>query len=203
MVGTRSEIACPDQWYRNVCKEVPKEKIAWTAEEIAHVTEMIQNNPPGTVLLPTIRKMYPDRSHRDISALARQCRDRLIHRRMHKQLRENSELLDQCVKEMRDADGNVDWGAVSKKMGVRPSICKIYYERCLSKKASPVNWSMAEVDRLQWAIKEYKRRKDQSQQGALRGPIDWQYVSMMVGSRTPVQCRNKYAKLVKAGAVET
>ncbi|KAJ1817596.1 hypothetical protein LPJ56_004029 [Coemansia sp. RSA 2599] len=202
MVGTRSGSACNDQWYTRGYTKTQSKNIAWTAEEIAHVTEMIQNNPPGTVLLPTICKMYPDRSRGDISTLARQCRDRLIHRRMHKQLRENPELLDQCVDEMRDAEGNVDWSAVGKKMGVRPSKCKTYYENRMSKKASRVKWSMAEVDRLQWAIKEHKRMKDQGQQGALRGSIDWHFVSMMVGSRTLNQCITKYTKLVKTGAVE-
>ncbi|KAJ1820090.1 hypothetical protein LPJ75_001026 [Coemansia sp. RSA 2598] len=202
MVGTRSEIACCDQWYRNIRKEVPNEKIAWTAEEIAHITEMIQNSPPGTVLLPTICKMYPDRSHGDIKRLLRRCRDNVTHEQMYKQLRENPELLDQCVDEMRNAEGNVDWSAVGKKMGVRPSRCKRHYENRMSKKTSPVNWSMAEVDRLQWAIKEYKRRKDENPQGALRGSVDWHFVSMMVGSRTVNQCINKYLKLVEAGVLE-
>ncbi|KAJ1819639.1 hypothetical protein LPJ75_001141 [Coemansia sp. RSA 2598] len=201
MVGTRSEIACCDQWYRNVCKEVPKEKIAWTAEEIANVTEMIQNNPPGTVLLPTICKMYPDRSRGDISALTKQCRDKLLHRQTYRRLRENPELLDQCVEEMRDAEGNVDWGAVAKKMGVWPSVCKSHYENFLGKKVSSVKWSMAEVDRLQWAIKEDKRMKEQGQRGALRRSVDWQFVAMMVGSRSPSQCRNKHMPLKKAGVV--
>ncbi|KAJ1801050.1 hypothetical protein LPJ75_006467, partial [Coemansia sp. RSA 2598] len=150
-VGTRSKRACSRHWFTLDYIKARSKKNAWTAEEVAHITEMIHNSPPGTVLLPTIRKMYPDRSRGDIVVLLRQCGNKLIHRQMYKRLRENPESLVQCVDEMRDAEGNVDWSAVSKKMGVQPSICKKCYED--RKKASRVKWSMAEVDRLQWAIK--------------------------------------------------
>ncbi|KAJ1801307.1 hypothetical protein LPJ75_006443, partial [Coemansia sp. RSA 2598] len=152
-VGTRSKTACSRHWYFLGYVKTRSKKNAWTAEEVAHITEMIHNSPPGTVLLPVISKMYPDRSRGDIGLLLRRYRTMLIHRQMYKRLRENPESLVQCVDEMRDAEGNVDWSAVSKKMGASSNVCKTYYENCKSKKASRVKWSMAEVDRLQWAIK--------------------------------------------------
>ncbi|KAJ1828579.1 hypothetical protein LPJ56_001026 [Coemansia sp. RSA 2599] len=203
-VGTRSRQACNARWYTYDFIETKSKNIAWTAEEIARVSEIIQNNPPGTVLLQTIRKMYPDRSHRDLQELISRCRNKLTYRQMYRRLQDNPELLDQCVNEMRDAEGNIDWSAVGKKIGALPSICKTYYERrVVYKKTLSARWSMAEVDRLQWAIKEHRRMKEQGQQGAHRGSIDWHFVAMMVGSRSPNKCQIKYLQLKKTRVVET
>ncbi|KAJ1807988.1 hypothetical protein LPJ56_006163, partial [Coemansia sp. RSA 2599] len=92
-VGTRSKTACSRHWQFLGYIKTRSKKNEWTAEEIAHVTETIQNNPPGT-----------------------RCRNKLIQGHMYWRLRENPESLVQCVDEMRDAEGNVDWSAVSKKM---------------------------------------------------------------------------------------
>ncbi|KAJ1815165.1 hypothetical protein LPJ56_004645, partial [Coemansia sp. RSA 2599] len=203
-VGTRSRVACHTHWYSLGYVKTKSKNIAWTAEEIARTTEMIQNSLPHTHILPTICKMYPDRSHGDLRDLISRCRNKLTYRRMYRRLQDNPELLDQCVNEVRDAEGNIDWGAVGKKVGAAPSMCKTYYERrVVYKKTISVRWSMAEVDRLKWAIKEHRRMKEQGQQGAHRGSIDWHFVAMMVGSRSPNKCLTKYLYLKKTGVVET
>ncbi|KAJ1828581.1 hypothetical protein LPJ56_001028 [Coemansia sp. RSA 2599] len=127
-VGTRSKLACHTHWYSLGYVKTRSENIAWTAEEIARTTETIQNSLPRTHILRTIRKMYPDRSHGDLRELIRRCRNKLNSKQNNKQLRDGLESLDRCVEEMRDADGNVDWGAVAKKVGAPPSMCKSYYE---------------------------------------------------------------------------
>ncbi|KAJ1821730.1 hypothetical protein LPJ56_001082 [Coemansia sp. RSA 2599] len=202
-VGTRSRQACHTHWYSLGYVKTKSKNIAWTAEEIACTTEMIQNSLPHTHILPTICKMYPDRSHGDLRVLIRRCRNNLNSKQQNKRLRDGLESLDRCVEEMRDADGNVDWGAVAKKVGAAPSMCKSYYERrVVYKKTLSVRWSTAEVDRLKWAIKEHRRMNDQGQHGALRGSIDWRFVAMMVGSRTRIQCQIKYAHLRKTEVVD-
>ncbi|KAJ2636182.1 hypothetical protein GGF40_003161 [Coemansia sp. RSA 1286] len=201
LVGTRSARACCSYWHRlNSLLADQKQAPMWSVDQIAKVTEMIRTKPPHTRLLPAVIKLYPDKSPEEIKLLLRKCSNRVSNVRLYRQLRQDADALVQCVNQEREAnDGSVvDWRAVGKKMGAPPTLCKMHYERLSRKQNAFARWSKDEVQRLEWSVGECTRKiQGGSVDKAFVVVVDWEFVSKMVGSRSPVQCRVKHGQLSK------